>query len=679
MVLSKINTSVSYPELKSIDMEDLKKESNLYQITVKDLNIIIALGSAKNTFANKNITYFPIYLVKKNNKVLQIGLYEIPTTNLMDYMDEDTLLDIEKLNDPLIYNFASRDFIEKIRMIPEEDDKPEKEVKKKEWQKKSKKEKEKETKEKDSDTDSEKEEIQVIEIADIRRDIFTTKLNAFIPKLLKQETSSIAKDIKEKYHETDSDIWIQKFMKNKNYNIIDNEGGGDCLFATLRDAFESIGQETTVTKLRSKLAQEVNENVYSGYKEQYDMYSNAIKNTTEESIKLKNAYDNLKLKIKETIDREQQKQITFEAKKIKDLYENLKRENELSKELLSEFKIMKNINNLEQFKKIIKTCEFWADDWAINTLERILNIKVIILSSERYREKDYDSVLFCGNMIDPIIQSRGDFEPEFYIIIEHTGNHYKLISYKNKKIFTFRELPYDIKKMIVDKCMERNSGIYTFIPEFEQFKNSLGLHKESLRFEELGEAKILNLYDDAIVFSFYSKAADKPLPGKGAGEKIPANVAIEFAELSKIMQWRKKLSNSWIQPFVLDNHRWSSVEHYYQASKFKKNNPEFYLSFSLDSGTELSKNAEMAKAAGGKTGKYKGELIRPKNVEIDPSFYGKISEDNLNNALHAKFFNNEDLKNLLLATKNAKLIYHQRAKEPVVMDNLMILRSKLTK
>ena len=676
MVLSKINSNVSYPELKSVDMEDLKKESNLYQIMVKDLNIIIALGSAKNTFANNNITYFPIYLVKKNNKVLQIGLYEIPTTNLMDYMDEDTLLDIEKLNDPLIYNFATRDFIEKIRMIPEEDDKPEKEVKKKEWQKTKGKEKEKE---KEQDNDNEKEEIQVIEIPDIRRDIFTTKLNAFIPKLLKQETSSVAKDIKEKYHETDSDIWIQKFMKNKNYNIIDNEGGGDCLFATLRDAFESIGQETTVSKLRSKLAQEVSEDVYSGYKQQYDMYSNAIKNTTEESIKLKNAYDNLKLKIKETIDREQQKQITFEAKKIKDIYENLKRENELSKELLSEFKIMKNINNLEQFRKIIKTCEFWADDWAINTLERILNIKIIILSSERYREKDYDSVLFCGNMIDPIIQSRGDFEPEFYIIIEHTGNHYKLISYKNKKIFTFRELPYDIKKMIVDKCMERNSGIYTFIPEFEQFKNSLGLHKESLRFEELGEAKILNLYDDTIVFSFYSKAADKPLPGKGAGEKIPANVAMEFAELSKIMQWRKKLSNSWIQPFVLDNHRWSSVEHYYQASKFKKNNPEFYLSFSLDSGTELSKNAEMAKAAGGKTGKYKGELIRPKNVEIDPSFYGKISEDNLNNALNAKFFNNEDLKNLLLATKNAKLIYHQRAKEPVVMDNLMILRSKLTK
>lgn len=490
-----------------------------------------------------------------------------------------------------------------------------------------------------------------------------------------------ATDIKEKYHEAANDTWIQKFMKNKNYLIIDNEGNGDCLFATIRDAFDSIGQETIVNKLRSKLSSEVDESVFRKYKEQYEMYNQAIANTTRESILLKTNYDNLKSKLKDTIDREMQKQITYEAKKLKEVYDKLKRENEFSKELLSEFKIMKNIENLEQFRKIVKTCEFWGDDWTINTLERILNVKFIVLSSEKYREKDFDSVLFCGNMVDPLIETTGDFKPEFYIIIEHTSNHYKLITYKKKAVFNFGELPYDLKRMIVDKCMEKNSGIFTFIKEFDNFKNNeLSIkEKEVIRFDELGEAKIMNLYDDNVVFVFYPKSADKPLPGKGAGEKMTPEVAVEYAELSKIPQWRKKLDDSWLQPFTVDNHKWGSVEHYYQASKFKTKNPEFYLSFSLDSGTELSKNAEMAKGAGGKTGKYKGDLLRPKTVEIDPEFYAKRAEKAKNDAQDAKFLQNEDLKQLLLETKKSKLMHHIRGKDAETQDHLMVLRDKISK
>ena len=57
MVLSKINNNVSYPELKSVDTGDLKMEANLYQIEIRDIDVIIAVGNSKNTFEADNILF----------------------------------------------------------------------------------------------------------------------------------------------------------------------------------------------------------------------------------------------------------------------------------------------------------------------------------------------------------------------------------------------------------------------------------------------------------------------------------------------------------------------------------------------------------------------------------------------------------------------------------------------
>jgi predicted NAD-dependent protein-ADP-ribosyltransferase YbiA (DUF1768 family) len=678
MVVSKLDNSVNYVELKRVDPDDLSKETSLYQVEINDINVIIAIGSPKNTFADKNITYFPIYLVKHNNKVIQIGVYEILSINALEYRDEIGDINLEKFNDPLIYTFATEEMINKLRMVPEEDllEETKAIVKKgKEW--KEGKEGVKEAKSPKSPKGTKGSTVEDIQIPHIRRDIFTPMFSATIPKMLEKETAKQATDIREKFHQGSGDTWIQKYMKNKNYTIINNEGNGDCLFATIRDAFHSIGQDTTVDKLRRKIADDAKQEIYNMYRQNYEMYAKEILDTKSAFIKEKADYDELKLKSTTTIDRQQQLIIRDIALKKKNLIERLKREYDYAKENMKDFNFMKDIRNLSELKKIMKTCDFWADAWAINTLERILNVKIIILSSKNYTKGDLNNVLQCGGPIDPIIESRGEFNPEFYIIVDHTGSHYMIIGYKKKLIYKFNELPYDIKRMIADKCMEKNAGIFSIIAEFEAFRGDItGIKSNKPVFDELSESKIMNLYDDNIVFQFYSKSVHAK-PGKGSGEKIPEEVVLDFSELNSIVDWRKKLSNFWVAPFVLDNHKWNSVEHYYQGSKFKKKNPQFYLQFSLDSGTDLSKDPVMAKGAGGKSGKSGGVLIRPTEVEIDPDFFLKRSRQEMSAAQQAKFTQNEDLKGLLVATRNAKLQHFRRGQDPELFDTLMIIRNKI--
>ena len=669
MVLSKLNSDVSYPELKSVDSGDLKTEANLYQLEIKEIDVIVAIGNAKNTFEDKNIIYFPIYLVKYNNKVVQIGVYEIKASDYLSYLDDYNNLDVEKMEEPLVYSFATKEYINKLHLKPdvplrriEGVDKEEGEIT-------------------DSENEEEEEEVDYNEYYEIpkeREDIFIITKGVPLPPLLKEETKKQAKDYREKYHESPKDTWIEKFMKNKNYTIVDNEAGGDCLFATIRDAFSSIAQQTSVHKLRKKLATEATEKIFLNYKELYDTYNATLIRDTNKIKELEAEYTLLNQRFTEVIDRNEQKMISSEAKKVKEEHDRLVKEKKITTQMLKEYKFMKKVDTLEAFKHEIKKCDFWADTWAISTLERILNIKFVVMSSELYKAGDTKNVLQCGQLNDTILEQRGRFTPEFYIMVDHTGDHYKLLGYKKKMIFKFSEIPYDIKKMIAEKCLEKNAGPFAIIPDFQKFKagTTKTIIKEA-QYEDITESKLRGLYNDDIVLQFYSKSVGKPLPGKGSGEKIPNERMKEFSELAIIPDWRKKLSNFWVQPFSLDNHQWASVEHYYQGSKFKKTHPDFYLSFSLDSGTDLSKDPNMAKAAGGKTGKLKGELLRPIEVTGDSDFFGKRQSREMYNAQFAKFTQNEDLKKLLLATEDAKLTHFSRGSEPIVFDELMLIRDKI--
>ena len=708
MVLSKINNEISYKELKKVDVDDINKESELYQIIVDDIDIIIALGNAKRI---SDITYFPIYLVKSTDKVMQIGVYEVKTADLPKYINKEThLVDVEKLDDALIYVFITKKILEVSRKVPEQTiydmtlAENEANRLKRIEQKKEALEEGEDLELSDSDLDEDEKELRkelnlekakqlaeqnelgVIKIPEHRQHLFKLAKKALLMAPLPEETKQDALTIKEDF--VSGHLWIQQFLKNNNYYIQDNEAKGDCFFAVIRDAFEQIGQETSVPLLRNALANDETDLAFINYR---DIYFNAVTAYKEERKQIEHLaaeYDKYKSLIANTLNKAEQRELTIAAKKIKVQHDKIFLESNFSKKTMNDNKFMKGVENLQQFKTKIATSEYWADENAISKLERILNVKFILLSNENYKAGDVANVLNCGET-DERIQSIGSFMPEYYIICDYSGIHYQLIKYKKKGIFTFSEIPYDIKKLIVHKCMERNSGGFSLIPEFKAFKNELeGIVsakavESSPMFQELSDAKLRGLYDDNIVFVFYNGSSGAKSPGKGAGEKIDADSLKEFAMLSAIPDWRRKLDNSWTgNPFQLDGHRWQSIDHYLAAISFKNKYPEFYLSFSLESGTPLSKDLELVKCALSSSGKCKGsreepgQLIRPKEVNVIPlTVEREIVE--LNNALLAKFGQNADLKEMLLQTKNAALKHYKKSAEPSLVEPLMILREKL--
>ena len=203
-------------------------------------------------------------------------------------------------------------------------------------------------------------------------------------------------------------------------------------------------------------------------------------------------------------------------------------------------------------------------------------------------------------------------------------------------------------------------------------------------------------YDEEIQFTITTKTTDAA-PGKGSGEKIPSDKVSDFDKLSKMKNWRYHLSNYGIGEFVLDGKRWKTVEHYYQGSKFKKENPQFYNLFSLDYSEPveghpeliISENVSLAKYAG-TTGMYndkeKGMIqIRPDGVEIDKDFFlsENVSEKDkykfrekyeLFIAQQTKFTTNEKMKKMLKATKNAKLRYNDNNNSA---NNLIYIRAEI--
>ena len=340
MVLSRIDKSIKYSEIKEVDPEDIGFDASVYELELKpNISGTIALGNVRYTFVDKGILYIPVYLVQGDNVSMQIGVYEFFSSNYTNLLDVDNDFDISLLAnpEPLYYSFITESFLSKNAKPSSDDDEDAAS----------------ESKVEDpgnigATSTSEKEEIDEI-LKDIAQD----------DDDLDEKDETMGDDISErkKFKSLSSHNWIQKFMKNTHYSILDNEGGGDCLFAIIRDAFKGV-KDISVPYLRNLVSNAADEKIFDTYKEQYNMYSKIIIKSRKEMAQIVKEINVMRKTKAAEKDRNRQKQIVESAKKKIEDFNRLKRELKHAKEISKDFKFMKNITTLGQFKKQNKRMYF---------------------------------------------------------------------------------------------------------------------------------------------------------------------------------------------------------------------------------------------------------------------------------------------------------------------------------
>ena len=500
MLQSVIDDSIEYIEDKDIDEYDKGKNVSLFEMEIYDIKMVLALGMIKNDFKSKNILYAPVYVIVAKDVVERIGYYEFYSSTISEILDSDGDLDLSMMEGPLLFDYVDGDYLFNLMKkspflkeftLEEEaflNELSGEESKKRDDESGKKSEDSEESKKSKED---ENETVDKVEQVDNIEKIVTEHDGSFNPKIFQKVRAMYKKALKSSVV-TSSSNWLQKHFKNKNYGIVDNEGGGDCFFSTLRDAFKSIKIGVSVLSLRSILANLMTESNYKTYKEQYDLFELEIQKLIEEEgtinirkKKLKQTYEKFKLdlpEVKKKKDRDELKKMAKLKKEIKEENASIKSEQEKNKKEkanamknIEEFKFMKSVNNMEDMRDIIKSNRYWADSTAIAYLEEVFNIKVIIVSEDSYSKGDYDNLINCGDMVLDKIVERTYYKPKYYVVVIHTGNHYKLLTYKDKRIFSFYEIPYGILSKIKEVCGKHitessdKKVLYEYIPMFNTY------------------------------------------------------------------------------------------------------------------------------------------------------------------------------------------------------------------
>ena len=652
MIASNIDSNIQYPITNNIDKSDIDHEAFVYNAKIYNKYIKFVLGAPKFDFLTNNILYFNIYLANNGSVVSKIGIYETTNTDYSSLLDTNGDVDLDKLNKPIIFSFAKTLIINNYELIDDVENKSNNEDS----------ELESDYEKDDSDSDDDISDDDDISIESSKSEKEKTKTLDYNLMSLSSQTKEESDYEISKYEEDPTHNWVNKYMHSSKYEILDNEGGGDCFFAVLRDALKTVKIDTSVKAIREKLANEVDESVLSNYKEFFQLFYGGMKKSKKQLQEFKNRHVVLKKMIGGTSDGPDKMKLIDDAKSNFNKLSYTSHESKELEDLTNEFKFMEGVETVEDLKKVIMKVggNYWADNWAVVTLERIYNVKFIVLSQNHFLEGEKELVLQCGEA-DKKLQEKGIFEPSYYIITDYIkGIHYKLITYdKNVKrgAFKFNELPYRIKELVLEKCMEKDAGLFVLIPDFKTFANKNGVEtsivSKKSKYDSLVDTKTpkSQYYNDSIVIQIYSKSKHEKV-GEGSGESIKPELktsknVLELNNKKKYPEWRKKIDNDFLIPnLVIEGNNWSSVKHYMLGSRFR-GLADLYGKFMKNG--EVGVNIDEAQKL------YNSQIVKKsvKSAIADDEEFKKLESGLLEKALYAKFTQNDDLREILLLTGDA--------------------------
>jgi predicted NAD-dependent protein-ADP-ribosyltransferase YbiA (DUF1768 family) len=624
--------------------------------------------------------YFNIYLANNGSVISKIGIYETTNTDYASLLDANGDVDLNKMSEPIIFSFAKPLIMNNYELIDKF-----------------------ETMSNASDFNSTDDGSNVSDVESISGDDDDydddddddtskkpQKLVSASYDLM--EVNSQTKEESDyemsKYEEDPSHKWINKYLRSNKYEILDNEGGGDCFFAVLRDALRSVKIETSVKSIREKLASEVDEEILATYKEFFGLFYNNMKSIQTQLKEHKKKHYTLKKMITATPDGPDKIKMISDAKSNFDNMSSLSDQNKELEELTREFEFMKDVETIEDLKKVIMEVggKYWADNWAVVTLERLYKVKFIVLSQDHFLNGEKELVLQCSEA-DKKLQAQGIFEPSYYIMTDYIkGVHYKLITYdKNIKrgALTFNELPYRIKELVLEKCMERGAGLYVLIPDFKTFANTNGVQTSTIsktsNYDSLVNTKTPKSqdYSDSIIIQIYSKSKHEKV-GEGSGESIKPELktsknVLELNNKKKYPDWRRKIDNDYLVPnLVIDGNNWASVKHYMLGSRFKE---------LVDLHSKFMKNGDVGTNSEDALKLYNSNIVKKsvKNVILNDEEFKKIESSLLEKALYSKFTQNDELREILLLTGDALINVFKQTKGTSPALELMKVRKLIGK